>query len=107
MIATGNELGQAMWRAVELETLAKKLADEAISTNSERVSDYLNSQERRILHVAMTRAEERLVLSGAFEPDRWLDAPQAAAAIRLAIRISSRRSRIRRNTYASRIWGPM
>ena len=40
-------------REVELETLARKLADDAITTNSELVSDYLNSQERRILHVTL------------------------------------------------------
>jgi spoIIIJ-associated protein len=40
-------------REEELETLARKLADEAISTNSEVVSDYLNSQERRIVHVTL------------------------------------------------------
>jgi ATP-dependent helicase/nuclease subunit A len=37
-------------------------------------------EERRILHVAMTRAEERLILSGTFDPDKWLGAPQPAAA---------------------------
>lgn len=37
-------------------------------------------EERRILHVAMTRAEERLVLSGSFEPDRWLSQPQPGVA---------------------------
>jgi ATP-dependent exoDNAse (exonuclease V) beta subunit len=37
-------------------------------------------EERRILHVAMTRAEERLILSATFEPDKWLAAPQPAVA---------------------------
>jgi ATP-dependent helicase/nuclease subunit A len=37
-------------------------------------------EERRILHVAMTRAEERLILSGTFDPDKWLGAPQHAVA---------------------------
>jgi ATP-dependent exoDNAse (exonuclease V) beta subunit len=37
-------------------------------------------EERRILHVAMTRAEERLIVSGTFEPDKWLGAPQPAVA---------------------------
>jgi ATP-dependent helicase/nuclease subunit A len=37
-------------------------------------------EERRILHVAMTRAEERLILSGTFEPDKWLGAPQPGVA---------------------------
>jgi predicted RNA-binding protein Jag len=40
-------------REVELETLARKLADEAVAQNAEVVSDYLNSQERRILHVTL------------------------------------------------------
>jgi ATP-dependent helicase/nuclease subunit A len=37
-------------------------------------------EERRILHVAMTRAEERLILSGTFEADKWLTTPQPAVA---------------------------
>ncbi|HWH94255.1 MAG TPA: UvrD-helicase domain-containing protein [Baekduia sp.] len=37
-------------------------------------------EERRILHVAMTRAEERLILSGTFEADKWLTAPAPAVA---------------------------
>lgn len=37
-------------------------------------------EERRILHVAMTRAEERLILSGTFDPDKWLGAPSPAVA---------------------------
>jgi ATP-dependent helicase/nuclease subunit A len=37
-------------------------------------------EEGRILHVAMTRAEERLILSGSFDPDKWLGAPQPAVA---------------------------
>jgi ATP-dependent exoDNAse (exonuclease V) beta subunit len=37
-------------------------------------------EERRILHVAMTRAEERLILSATFDPDKWLGAPQPAVA---------------------------
>jgi hypothetical protein len=37
-------------------------------------------EERRILHVAMTRAEERLILSGTFEADKWLSSPQPAIA---------------------------
>jgi ATP-dependent helicase/nuclease subunit A len=42
-------------------------------------------EERRILHVAMTRAEERLILSGTFDPDKWLGAPQPAVAPRAPI----------------------
>ncbi|HEY6757854.1 MAG TPA: UvrD-helicase domain-containing protein [Baekduia sp.] len=37
-------------------------------------------EERRILHVAMTRAEERLILSGTYEPDKWLPTPSPAVA---------------------------
>ena len=40
-------------REQELETLAKTMADQAIATNSEQVTDYLNSQERRIVHVTL------------------------------------------------------
>ncbi|MDX6700585.1 MAG: ATP-dependent helicase/nuclease subunit, partial [Baekduia sp.] len=48
------------------------LRDELAAADSE--------EERRILHVAMTRAEERLIVSGTFEPDKWLGAPQPAVA---------------------------
>ena len=37
-------------------------------------------EERRILYVAMTRAEERLLLSGAVEPDKLLAEPLTAVA---------------------------
>jgi len=40
-------------REVELEALAHKLADEAVSTNSEVRTGYLSSQERRIVHVTL------------------------------------------------------
>ena len=46
-------------RELELEAMAKKFADDAIAQNAEIVSDYLNSQERRILHV--TLKEDRRV----------------------------------------------
>jgi len=39
-----------------------------------------SEEERRILHVAMTRAEERLILSGTFEAGKWLGAPAPAVA---------------------------
>jgi ATP-dependent exoDNAse (exonuclease V) beta subunit len=39
-----------------------------------------SEEERRILHVAMTRAEERLIVSGTFDADKWLGAPQPAVA---------------------------
>ena len=37
-------------------------------------------EDRRILHVAMTRAEERLILSGAYDADKWLSAPSPGVA---------------------------
>ena len=40
-------------RETELAELARKLADEAITRNAEVVSDYLNSQERRIMHMTL------------------------------------------------------
>jgi predicted RNA-binding protein Jag len=40
-------------RETELTELARRLAEEAASRNAEVVSDYLNSQERRILHVTL------------------------------------------------------
>ncbi len=46
-------------RELELEEMAKKFADDAIAQNAEIVSDYLNSQERRIIHV--TLKEDRRV----------------------------------------------
>ena len=40
-------------RETELEDLARQLADEALRTNAEVVTEYLNSQERRIIHVTL------------------------------------------------------
>jgi spoIIIJ-associated protein len=40
-------------REDELRGLAKQLADEAIESNSEAVTEYLNAQERRVIHVAL------------------------------------------------------
>ncbi|HEV7493930.1 UvrD-helicase domain-containing protein [Baekduia sp.] len=56
---------------------AKTLEWEALRTE-QQTADL--EEERRILHVAMTRAEERLILSGTFDPDKWLGAPQPAVA---------------------------
>ncbi|HEX5925896.1 MAG TPA: UvrD-helicase domain-containing protein, partial [Baekduia sp.] len=56
---------------------AKTLHWEALRTE-QQTADL--EEERRILHVAMTRAEERLILSGTFDPDKWLGAPQPAVA---------------------------
>jgi spoIIIJ-associated protein len=40
-------------REEELERLARQLADEALAKGSEAVTEYLNAQERRIIHVAL------------------------------------------------------
>jgi predicted RNA-binding protein Jag len=40
-------------REEELRALAQRLAEEALSTNSEAVTEYLNAQERRIVHVTL------------------------------------------------------
>lgn len=56
---------------------AKALAFDALR-EAQQTADM--EEERRILHVAMTRAEERLILSGTFEADKWLGAPAPAVA---------------------------
>ena len=40
-------------REVELADLAKQMADDAITRNAEVVTGYLNSQERRMIHVTL------------------------------------------------------
>jgi spoIIIJ-associated protein len=40
-------------REDELKALALKLADEALESRSEAVTEYLNAQERRIIHVTL------------------------------------------------------
>jgi predicted RNA-binding protein Jag len=40
-------------REKELEELARSFAEQAVSGNTELVTDYLNSQERRIVHVTL------------------------------------------------------
>jgi spoIIIJ-associated protein len=40
-------------REEELKDLARQLANEAIETQSEAVSEYLNAQERRVIHVTL------------------------------------------------------
>ncbi|HEY2955632.1 MAG TPA: Jag N-terminal domain-containing protein [Candidatus Eisenbacteria bacterium] len=40
-------------REEELKGIAQQLADEAIETQSEAVSEYLNAQERRVIHVTL------------------------------------------------------
>lgn len=42
-----------MRREKELEQLARSLADEASSSGSELLTEYLNAQERRIIHVTL------------------------------------------------------
>src|SRR5262245_10676195 len=40
-------------REDELKTLAQKLADEAVESQAEAVTEYLNAQERRVIHVTL------------------------------------------------------
>lgn len=40
-------------REAELETLARSMADEAIARGGEVLTEYLNAQERRIIHVTL------------------------------------------------------
>jgi predicted RNA-binding protein Jag len=40
-------------RETELETLARDLANEALTNQSEAVTEYLNAQERRIVHMTL------------------------------------------------------
>ncbi|MEO5617327.1 MAG: R3H domain-containing nucleic acid-binding protein [Candidatus Eisenbacteria bacterium] len=40
-------------RETDLKALAQRLAAEALETNTEVMTDYLNSQERRIIHVTL------------------------------------------------------
>lgn len=40
-------------REKELEQQARQMADDAVSTGNEQVTDYLNAQERRIIHVTL------------------------------------------------------
>lgn len=42
-----------MRRETELADLAKKLADQAVAENTEIVTDLMNSQERRMIHVTL------------------------------------------------------
>jgi spoIIIJ-associated protein len=45
-------------RETELEELARSLAGEAIAKNAEAISEYLNAQERRIIHVTLRGNEQ-------------------------------------------------
>jgi spoIIIJ-associated protein len=40
-------------REAELEGIARAMADEAVAKGGEVVTDYLNAQERRVIHVAL------------------------------------------------------
>ena len=40
-------------REKELEDMALRMADEALAQNAEKITDFLNSQERRIVHVTL------------------------------------------------------
>lgn len=46
-------------REGELEELARRMADEALSRHTEVVTEYLNAQERRIVHVTL-KTDERV-----------------------------------------------
>ena len=45
-------------RETELADYARKMAEEALSTNTEIVTEYLNSQERRIVHMTLKENEQ-------------------------------------------------
>jgi len=74
-------------RETELTELARKLADDAASRNAEVVSDYLNSQERRIVHMTLKEdarvrtfslgsgAVKRVAVAPASFPERSEDDP--------------------------------
>jgi len=74
-------------RETELEELARRLADEAASRQVEVVSDHLNSQERRIVHMTLREdarvktyslgdgAVKRVAVAPASFPDRSEDEP--------------------------------
>ena len=40
-------------RETELREMAKRLADEAVAEDTEKLTEYLNAQERRVIHVAL------------------------------------------------------
>jgi spoIIIJ-associated protein len=40
-------------REEELQELARQLADRAVANQAEAMTEYLNAQERRIIHVAL------------------------------------------------------
>jgi spoIIIJ-associated protein len=74
-------------REVELEELARRLAEDAASRQVEVVSDHLNSQERRIVHMTLRDdarvrtyslgigAVKRVAVAPASFPDRSEDDP--------------------------------
>ena len=40
-------------RETELKEMAQRLADEAVADDSEKLTEYLNAQERRVVHVTL------------------------------------------------------
>jgi len=40
-------------RESELQTMARQLADDAVADGMEKLTEYLNAQERRVVHVAL------------------------------------------------------
>jgi ATP-dependent helicase/nuclease subunit A len=75
LLVAGDRVGLRL-RTVDGGT-AKTLDWEALR-DEQQTADA--EEDRRILHVAMTRAEERLILSGTFDADKWLAGPQPAVA---------------------------
>src|SRR5262249_7283121 len=78
-------------REAELTALAHRLADDAAGRNAEVVSDYLNSQERRIVHMTLKEdgrvktfslgsgAVKRVAVAPAGFPERSEEDPSCAA----------------------------
>ncbi|MCW2996207.1 MAG: family ATPase, partial [Conexibacter sp.] len=75
LLVRGNRVGL---RLRTIDGASTKALDWEELRDEQQTADL--EEERRILHVAMTRAEERLILSGTFDPDKWLGAPSPAVA---------------------------
>src|SRR6185312_2300811 len=65
-------------RLVSLENTREQALDWQPIADARRLEE--EAEERRVMHVAVTRAEERLILSGAVELDKGWPAPAAGAA---------------------------
>ena len=75
LLVEGDRVGL---RLVSVEnTREKALAWEAIA-DARRAAE--EAEDRRVMHVAVTRAEERLILSGAVEMEKGWPSPGPAAA---------------------------